>query len=145
MIRNISILAIALFFGSLNAAEREWNTYQPGGGACYVKFPANPEYQTQTVDVTPTHIYVAKDTSHSPAFVYSVGIGDYPKEKLADKDLIKKQIDSDRDGFAKSVNGKVLSDKPGTVEKTPCRAITFSGDDGLARYVLREFVVENRV
>src|SRR5437879_3379827 len=115
MVRTITIAAIILINISVAAADREWNTYLPGNGVCYVKFPANPEYQTQFVDASATHIYIAKDSSRQPAFVYSVGFCDYPKEKLVDKDAEKKILDTDRDSFVKAVNGKVLSEKAGLI------------------------------
>lgn len=123
----------------------EWASYQPGNSACFIRLPANPEYQTQIVDAMVTHIYVAKDTARTPAFVYTISFGDYPKEKFLDKDSPKKILDADRDGFVKAVNGKVLSEKAITKDTFPGRAVVISGEDGKARYVLREFLVDNRI
>ena len=126
-------------------ADREWNTYQPGDCTCYIQLPANPEYQTQSVDSTAIHIYTAKDMTRTPAFVYTVSFGEYPKEKISDAEHLKKTLEGDRDGFAKSVNGKLLTDKAATLGKWPVRIFTYSGEDGLARYILREIIIENRI
>lgn len=137
----------AIFCGSVSlfAADREWNLYLPGNGACYIKFPANPEYQTQMVDAMATHIYVAKDLTRTPAFVYTLGFADYAKEKFVDKDSAKKLLDTDRDSFAKAVNGKIVSEKPVKKEAFSGRLIVVSGEEGQARYVLCEFLVDTRV
>ena len=139
------MLALVVACVSIQAADREWNTYQPGDCACYIQLPANPEYQTQSVDSTAIHIYTAKDTTRTPAFVYTVSFGEYPKEKISDAEHVKKLLEGDRDGFAKSVNGKVLSEKPAMLGVWPVRIITFSGEEGLARYIMRELIVENRI
>ncbi len=140
-----TIILTAILGFSVSAADREWNVYLPGNGACYIKMPANPEYQTQMVDAMATHIYVAKDPTRTPPFVYTLGFADYAKEKFTDKDSAKKLIDTDRDSFAKAVNGKIVSEKPVKKEAFSGRMIVVSGEDGLARYVLCEFLVDNRV
>ncbi|MEI6233175.1 MAG: hypothetical protein WCT04_08990 [Planctomycetota bacterium] len=137
----ICIAAAAL----ASAADREWNSYQPGNGVCYIKFPANPEYQMQLVDSAATHIYIAKDSTRTPMYVYVLGFCDYPKERLAEKDAIKKLLDSDRDSFVKSVNGKVVSEKPIKIESAAGRTLVISGEDGQARWLLREVLIDNRV
>src|SRR6185295_9588445 len=107
--------------------------------------PANPEYQTQIVDATITHIYMSKDTTKTPPFVYTVSFGDYPKEKFTDKDSEKKILDADRDGFVKAVNGKVLSEKSVTLDSRPGREVEISADSGQSRYFFREYLVETRI
>jgi len=143
--RMIGCVVILAGFFALAAFGADWNSYQPGNSACYIRLPANPEYQTQIVDAMVTHIYVAKDASRTPAFVYTVSFGDYPKEKFVDKDSPKKILDADRDGFVKAVNGKIISEK--SVEKGayPGRAVVISGEDGKARYLLREYLIDNRI
>jgi|ERR1043165_2317523 hypothetical protein len=128
-----------------HGAEREWNSYQPGNNACFIRLPANPEYQTQIIDATVTHIYVARDMTRTPPFVYTVTFGDYPKEKFVDNGSPKKILDSDRDGFVKSVNGKVLNETAITKDGNPGRAVEISAESGQARYFLREYLVDNRI
>ena len=142
-----AFLFTTLFFltSLISAADREWAVYQPGNGACYIKFPANPEYQTQMADAMATHIYVAKDSTRTPVFVYTLGFADYAKEKLADKDGAKKILDTDRDNFVKAVVGKIVSEKPLKKEAFSGRMIVISREDGQARYLLCEFLVENRL
>ncbi|HLX61038.1 MAG TPA: hypothetical protein VKX17_07125 [Planctomycetota bacterium] len=137
-------LVLAGFF-SFATFGADWASYQPGNSACYIRLPANPEYQTQIVDAMVTHIYVAKDASRTPAFVYTVSFGDYPKEKFVDENSPKKILDADRDGFVKAVNGKIVSEK--SIEKGayPGREVAISGEGGKARYVLREYLIENRI
>lgn len=143
---RVSLLCAAAFLSALaSSAEREWNSYQPGNNACFIRLPANPEYQTQIVDATVTHIYVARDSARTPPFVYTLTFGDYPKEKFIDKESPKKILDADRDGFVKAVNGKVLSETSVTKDGNPGRAIEISAEGGQARYFLREFLVDNRI
>ncbi len=139
------LLCSSIPFISIRASDREWNAYQPGDGLCYIRFPANPEYQTQAVDAMATHIYIARDTARKPAFVYSLAFGVYPKDRFSEKDAVKKLLDSDRDAFVRAVNGKVISEKAVLIAKSPGRAIVISGEDGQARYLLREFIVDTRL
>ncbi len=125
--------------------EHEWSVYQPGNCACYIKLPANPEYQTNIVDAMATHVYTAKDATKSPAFIYSIGFGDYPKQKVAETDGAKKLLDADRDSFLKAVNGKLLAETTIAKDNHPGRAALISGEDGKAHYMLREYLVENRI
>ena len=127
------------------AAEREWSVYQPGNSACYIKLPANPEYQTNIVDSIATHVYTVKDATKSPPFIYSIGFGDYPKDKITDTDGGKKKLDADRDNFIKAVNGKLLAETALEKDHHPGRAALISAEDGKAHYLLHEFVIENRV
>jgi len=143
--KKIKVTTAMAMLWTIHVAAADWNSFQPGNSVCYIRLPANPEYQTQIVDAMVTHIYIAKDTSHTPAFVYTISFGDYPKEKFIDKDSPKKIFDADRDGFVKAMNGKVLSEASVTKDAHTGRAIVISGEDGKARYLLREFLIDNRI
>jgi len=146
MRNRILAVAVALFAVHVFAADREWNSYQPGNAACWIKFPSNPEYQTQQAEGMTVHVYIAKDNSQSPPSTYALSFGDFAKGKVpSDKTATEKILDTERANFIKSVNGKLLGEKPAAIEGNPGREISVSSDDGKARYLLREYLIGARI
>ena len=140
------ILATAVAGQIARCADREWNTYQPGNNACSIKFPANPEYQTQQADGMIVHVYIAKDPSQNPPATYALSFGDFAKGKIPDeKDAAAKVLDTERNNFVKAVNGKLISEKPATVESFPGHELVVQSEDGKSRFTVREYLAGTRV
>lgn len=143
-IRFICLSAIVLTCATF-AAEREWGNYQPGNSACWIKFPANPEYQTQQAEGMAVHVYIGKDTQNPPS-TYALSFGDFPKNKIpANKEAAEKVLDTERNNFVKAVNGKLQSEKPTLIEGNPGRELSVTTDDGKAKYLVREYLIGARI
>ncbi len=141
------LLAIAILLQAALtiAAEKEWSSYQPGNGACWIKYPANPEYQTQLAEGMTVHVYIAKDTQ-SPPSTYALSFGDFAKSKVpAGKEAAEKQLDIERTNFVKAVNGKLVSEKPAPIEGNPGREFSVASEDAKARYTIRQYLVGARI
>lgn len=131
----VPVLVGALIAGAATAQGEKPKEFKPAKGGFSVRMPGTPKSQVNEG--------VTIHTAQKDSVLYIVGHGDYPEATIKAKGA-DGVLDADRDSFARSVNGKVVSEKKETLDGNPGRNIRISTDSG-AHFQVREFLVGRRL
>jgi len=141
-IKKALIFLVIVFV--LTAAGTEWKLFTSESGGFSVRFPREPEKQTEQVNMPVGEGYKKINMYmimvRDPGFTYLVVYNEMPEWNPEDADYI---FDQARDGGIASLNGKLISEKDIRLDSHPGREIKLNNSKGLY-YRSRMYLVEDR-
>jgi hypothetical protein len=139
----VPVLVLALLASAAGAAQNEWKEFTSPEGRFRVLLPGKPEVQKLAVNTAlgpqDLHMHRAAGSPHSFVVIYT----DNPEAALKDRGG-NQFLDDVRDGFMKSIRGKLVAEKKATVDSNPGREMLIEVPGGV-NVVSRLCLVKNRM
>lgn len=141
-----SAILFTLCMAGAAAADTTWQEFKSAEGRLTVLFPGEPKLERTPVDVPNVGkveevmwTYELKDVA-----MFGVAWVDYPKELVAQGDRTK-MLDGARDGAAKNIGGKIVSEKPITMHGFPGRELKVEVPKSPLVFLAQIYLVNERL
>ena len=139
----VPLIVVALLATAAGAAQDEWKEFTSPEGRFRILLPGKPELQKQAVNTPlgPQDLYLhrAVGSPHSYVVIYT----DNPEAALKDTGR-DRFLDDVRDGFMKSIRGKLVAEKKAMLDSNPGKEILIEVPGGV-NVASRLCLVKNRM
>jgi hypothetical protein len=144
---RLRLLALSFLLGMLadppGRAQGVWKELQAKSQRFAISMPGEPDHQKQTIPSPQGQLHVDVYTFQRPSTIYSITAIEYP-EGAIQPDSVEETIKRTRDGMAKSLEGKITTERELTLSGQLGREFQCSMKNGMFARV-RIYVVKNRM
>ncbi|HTE18315.1 MAG TPA: hypothetical protein VK689_08030 [Armatimonadota bacterium] len=140
---TVPLIVLALLGSAAGAAQNDWKEFSSTEGRFRVLLPGKPEMQKQSVDTAlgPQDLYMHRAVAGPLSYV--VIYTDNPEAALKERGG-DQFLDDVRDGFIRSIRGKLLTEKKATLDSNTGNELLVEAPNGI-NVVSRLCLVKNRL